>query len=144
MARQKRFLNYKSVKLYRGLKGNVEQNFAYTKKPNNQIEGGYDWFDIRRVPRKYRRGLDIDPSYSTAFSATGVDQIEYERTDRMHREAHEEVFGVRSTMTMTLKPRRATTTVNFSAGSAMVADEIQCRIRKLKNFRFGSIGIALA
>ena len=92
MARQKLFLNYKSVKLYRGLKGNVEQNFAYTKKPNNQIEGGYDWFDIRRVPRKYRSGLDIDPSYSTAFSATGVDQIEYERTDRMHREAHEEVL----------------------------------------------------
>jgi hypothetical protein len=92
VARQKLFLNYKSVKLYRGLKGNVEQNFAYTKKPNNQIEGGYDWFDIRRVPRKYRSGLDIDPSYSTAFSATGVDQIEYERTDRMHREAHEEVL----------------------------------------------------
>jgi len=92
VARQKLFLNYKSVKLYRGLKGNVEQNFAYTKKPNNQIEGGYDWFDIRRVPRKYRSGLDIDPSYSTAFSATGVDQIEYERTDRRHREAHEEVL----------------------------------------------------
>jgi hypothetical protein len=92
VARQKLFLNYKSVKLYRGLKRNVEQNFAYTKKPNNQIEGGYDWFDIRRVPRKYRSGLDIDPSYSTAFSATGVDQIEYERTDRMHREAHEEVL----------------------------------------------------
>jgi hypothetical protein len=92
MARQKHFLNYKSVRLYRGLKGNVEQRFAYTKKPNNQIEGGYDWFDIRRVPRKYRSGLDIDPNYSSAFSATGVDQIEYDRIDRMHREAHEAVL----------------------------------------------------
>lgn len=92
MARQKLFLNYKGVKLYRGLKGNVEQSFGYTKKQNNQIEGGYDWFDIRRLPKKYRGGLEIEPSYSNAFTATGVDHVEYERIDRMQREAHEAVL----------------------------------------------------
>jgi hypothetical protein len=92
MARQKLFLNYNGVRLYRGLKGNVEQSFGYTKKQNNQIEGGYDWFDIRRLPKKYRSGLDINPSYSTAFTATAVDDVEYARIDGMEREAHKEVL----------------------------------------------------
>jgi hypothetical protein len=92
MAKQKLFLNYKSIKLYRGLKGNVEQRFGYTKKQNNQIEGGHDWFDIRRLPKKYRSGLDIAPDYSSSFTATAVDHVEYERIDRVQREAHEEVL----------------------------------------------------
>ena len=92
MSRQKLFLNYKSIKLYRGLKGNVEQAFGYTKKQNHQIEGGYDWFDIRRVPKKYRSGLDIEPSYSSAFTTTVVNHVEYERIERIQREAHQEVL----------------------------------------------------
>ena len=79
MARQKLFLNYKNVKLYRGLKGNVEQSFGYTKRQNHQIEGGEEWFDLRRLPRRYRGGLDIEPDYSSAYTATSVDNEEFFR-----------------------------------------------------------------
>jgi hypothetical protein len=52
------------------LKGIVELDFAYTRKQNNQVEGGCDWFDIRRLPKKYRNGIDIAPSFSSAFADT--------------------------------------------------------------------------
>jgi hypothetical protein len=68
MARQRAFLKFKNVTLYRALKGNSEMTFWYTRTQNNQVEGSADSFDIRRLPKKYRHGLDIEPDYSGAVA----------------------------------------------------------------------------
>jgi hypothetical protein len=96
MARQKIFLKYKDIKLYRGLKGNEEIDVFYTRIQNNQVEGGYDWFDIRRLPRKYRRGLDITPDYSGARAPPSAgymyDMDAFRRISGLMDDAHREVL----------------------------------------------------
>lgn len=94
MARQKAFLKYKDITLYRGLKADGELDFIYTRKRNNYVEGGDGWFEITRLPKKYWRGLDIIPDYSGArapASAGYMYDIEAfrkinDRKDDAHRE----------------------------------------------------------
>jgi hypothetical protein len=69
MARQKKFLAYKGVTLYRALKGNTEYSCWYTLIPNKQVEDGDNVFDVRRLPRKYRHGLKLELDLSAAEAA---------------------------------------------------------------------------
>jgi hypothetical protein len=60
MARQKKFLSYKGVDLYRAKKGNVEKSVFFALLPNQEVEGhvGF-YFDIRLIPQRYRSGFDL-------------------------------------------------------------------------------------
>src|SRR5215467_8053718 len=75
MAKQKAFLRFKDVMLYRALKGNREMTFWYTRKQNNQVEGSHDCFNIRRLPKSYRRGMDVVPDYSGAVAAPSAGYV---------------------------------------------------------------------
>src|SRR5215813_4392462 len=96
MAGQKIFLKHKDIKLYRSLKGNKEIAFWYTRIQNHQVEDGYDSFDIRRLPRKYRRGLDISTDYSGALAPPSAgymyDVDAFRRINDLMDDAHREVL----------------------------------------------------
>jgi hypothetical protein len=96
MARQSAFLNYKGIKIYRGLTGNSELTFWYSRIQNNQVEGGYELFDIRLLPKKYRRGLDIDPDFSGARAAPSAgymyDRVSFQRISDLQADAHRDVL----------------------------------------------------
>jgi hypothetical protein len=73
MARQKKFLVYKNVTLYRAKKGSTEYSNWYALTPNKQVEDGDSVFDIRRLPRGYRNGheLELDLSAARAPASAG-------------------------------------------------------------------------
>ncbi len=96
MARQKAFLKYKNSTLYRGLKGNRELSSFYTRIQNHQLEEGPGSFDIRRLPKKYRRGLNIEPDFSSAEAPPSAgyayDAVAFVRILDQQSDAHREVL----------------------------------------------------
>jgi hypothetical protein len=96
MARQKKFLAYKGVTLYRALKGNSEYSCWYTLIPNKQVEDGDDVFDIRRFPRTYRHGPKLELDLSAAEAAPSAGYL-YEPEKARHLmelndDVHRDVF----------------------------------------------------
>jgi len=95
MARQKAFLKYKGITIYRALKGNAALSLCYTQIQNHQAEEGYV-FDIRLLPKKYRRGLDIEPDFSEARAPPSAgyyyDEDAFKRILDLQRDAHREVL----------------------------------------------------
>jgi hypothetical protein len=73
MARQKKFLVHKNVTVYRAKKGSAEYTNWYTLIPNKQVEDGDGVFDIRRLPKRYRNGqeLELDLSAARAPASAG-------------------------------------------------------------------------
>jgi hypothetical protein len=97
MARQKAFLKYKGMTIYRALKGNAEGTLWYTQIQNHQVEEeGNGCFDIRLLPRKYRRGLDIEPDFSGARAPPSAgyyyDGDAFKRILDLQGDAHREVL----------------------------------------------------
>jgi hypothetical protein len=72
MARQKKFLVYKNVTLYHAKKGNTEYSCWYTLIPNKQVEDGDGVFDIRKLPRRYRHGQELELNLSAARAAASA------------------------------------------------------------------------
>ena len=96
MAKQKAFLKHKGITLYRSLKGNRELSWWYTRMQNHQAEDGGGDFDIRRLPGKYRRGLDIDPDFSATQAPPSAgyswDVDAFRRISSAMDDAHREVL----------------------------------------------------
>ncbi|WP_315704008.1 MULTISPECIES: hypothetical protein [unclassified Bradyrhizobium] len=93
MARQKKFLVYKNVTLYRAKKGSREYSSWYALIPNKQVEDGDGVFDIRRLPRGYRNGQELELDLSAArapesagymYDGEGAKQL-MELNDDVHR-----------------------------------------------------------
>jgi hypothetical protein len=96
MAKQKKFLAYKGVTLYVALKDDREYAPWYALTPNTQVEGADNVFDIRRLPKKYRRGLKLELDLSEARAAPSAGYAyEYGKATYLmeqNAEVHRDVF----------------------------------------------------
>jgi hypothetical protein len=96
MARQRKFLIYKDVTLYRAKKGNREYRYWYTLIPNKQVEDGDGVFDVRRLPRRYRDGQELELDLSAARAAASAGYLyEPEKAKQLmelNDDIHRDVF----------------------------------------------------